>query len=186
MKPSAPRIVVLDRDGVINEDEPGHYVCSAEEWVPIEGSLEAMAALAQDGYAVYVVSNQSGIGRGLFSEAELGRMHAKLLHGLAELGGRLSGWYYCPHTPQAQCRCRKPAPGLLESVAKAAGCSLAGVAFIGDKWTDLLAGKAMEMRTMLVATGHGDATVHAHGGEVNEYFENLAAAADALLTGRPG
>jgi D-glycero-D-manno-heptose 1,7-bisphosphate phosphatase len=180
------RIVVLDRDGVINVDVPGRYVCSAEEWVPIEGSLEAMAALAHAGYDIYVISNQSGIGRGLFSEAELARMHAKLVQALEAAGAALAGWFYCPHTPEAGCRCRKPAPGLLESVAQTAACSLEGIPLIGDKWTDLLAGRPMGMRGMLVGTGHGHATLRAHSSEVNEYFANLAAAADALLGGSAG
>jgi D-glycero-D-manno-heptose 1,7-bisphosphate phosphatase len=177
------RVVVLDRDGVINVDVPGRYVCSAEEWVPIAGSLDAMARLTQAGFGIFVVSNQSGIGRGLFSEADLAVMHAKLLRELGRVGGELAGWFYCPHTPEARCRCRKPATGLLEDVSRAFGRSIAGVPFIGDKWSDMAAARAMQMRGMLVATGHGRETLHAHRSEVAEFFPDLSAAAEALIGG---
>ncbi len=183
MSGAGQRIVVLDRDGVINVDVPGRYVCSADEWIPIDGSLAAMAALSSAGFDVFVVSNQSGIGRGLFTQEDLGAMHAKLVSELERHGGRIKGWFYCPHTPGDQCRCRKPATGLLESVAAAADASLIGVAFIGDKWSDLLAARAMQMRGMLVGTGHGAQTLVEHCAEVPEYFVDLAAAADALIDG---
>ena len=183
MTAASRRIIVLDRDGVINVDLPGKYVCSAEQWKPIDGSLEAMAALSRTGYDVYVVSNQSGIGRGLFTEADLAAMHAKLLTLLADRGGTIAGWFYCPHTPAARCRCRKPAPGLLESVAAAARRSLEGVAMIGDKWSDLQAARAMQMRAILVATGHGRVTLEAHAGDVSEFFPSLEFAVRALLDG---
>lgn len=175
------RITVLDRDGVINVDIPGQYVCSAEQWQPIDGSLEAMARLSRAGFDVYVISNQSGIGRGLFTEQALAGMHAKLLAGLAACGGHLAGWFYCPHTPEAQCRCRKPGPGLLEAVSESSGHSLEGVPLIGDKWTDLLAGRSARMREMLVATGHGRSTLAVHAGDVREFFPDLRAAVDAVL-----
>lgn len=177
--------VVLDRDGVINVDVPGRYVCSAAEWIPIEGALAAMGRLSQAGFAVYVVSNQSGVGRGLFTEADLAAMHAKLLAGLAAHGGALAGWFYCPHLPSDGCRCRKPAPGLLEQVQADWGQPLEAVPFIGDKWSDLVAGRALRMRNLLVATGHGLKTLHEHSAEIDEFFVDLAAAADALLSGAP-
>ncbi|HMB72991.1 MAG TPA: D-glycero-beta-D-manno-heptose 1,7-bisphosphate 7-phosphatase [Gammaproteobacteria bacterium] len=185
MTEAARRLVVLDRDGVINVDVPGRYVCSAQEWIAIEGSLAAMGRLSRAGFAIFVVSNQSGIGRGLFAETELARMHAKLLDGLAAHGGELAGWFYCPHLPSDGCRCRKPAPGLLEQVQAAAGCSLSGVPFVGDKWSDLLAARAMHMRGMLVATGHGRQTLRDHPAEIGEFYADLAAAADALVNGAP-
>lgn len=185
MSADGQRIVVLDRDGVINVDVPGRYVCSAQEWIPIAGSLEAMAELTRAGFDTYVVSNQSGIGRGLFTEADLAAMHTKLLSELAPHGGRIAGWFYCPHTPADRCNCRKPATGLLEAVAEDAGVSLSGVPFIGDKWSDLLAARAMRMRGLLVGTGHGMQTLREHRAEISEYFADLGAAADALIAGSP-
>ena len=176
-------MVVLDRDGVINVDVPGRYVCSADDWIPIDGSLVAMARLTRAGFDIYVVSNQSGIGRGLFSVDALQAMHQKLLLGLQQCGGRLAGWFYCPHTPEDDCGCRKPRTGLLEQVQKASGRSLEGVAFIGDKGTDLAAGRSCRMRTMLVATGHGRETLIAEPESVSEYFADLAVAVSALVDG---
>ena len=183
MSDAAQHIVVLDRDGVINVDTPGRYVCSAQDWIAIDGALEAIGRLTRAEFAVYVVSNQSGIGRGLFSERDLAAMHAKLLAGVAEHGGALAGWFYCPHTPADGCRCRKPAPGLLERVAADWGGPLAGVAFIGDKWSDLQAAAVMGMRGILVGTGHGAQTLREHAADVSEYYEDLAAAVDALIAG---
>ena len=177
------RPIVLDRDGVINVDVPGQYVCSAEDWIPIDGALSAMGRLTQAGYDIYVVSNQSGIGRGFFDEAALAAMHAKLLDGLKGHDGALAGWFYCPHTPDDNCHCRKPATGLLEDVAAAAGTELTGIAFVGDKQTDLLAARAMQMRGMLVGTGHGEETLSEHAAGINEYFADLSAAANALIDG---
>lgn len=176
-------VVVLDRDGVINVDTPGRYVCSAAEWVAIDGALAAMARLSQAGLRVYVVSNQSGIGRGLFTEDALAAMHAKLLAELAQHGGQIAGWFFCPHRPEDDCGCRKPRTGLLEAVARDSGTALDGAPFIGDKWSDLVAARAMNMRGMLVGTGQGQLTLRAHAADVAEYFLDLAAAANALLAG---
>jgi D-glycero-D-manno-heptose 1,7-bisphosphate phosphatase len=181
MNEARRRLVVLDRDGVINVDVPGQYVCSAEQWLPIEGSLEAMARLSTAGFSIYVVSNQSGIGRGLFTTRELDAMHAKLLRLLALRGGRLSGWFFCPHTPADGCRCRKPGTGLLEAVSADAGLPLDGVPFVGDKWSDLVAARAMNMRPVLVGTGHGRATLRQHKGQIEEFYPDLAAAAEAII-----
>jgi len=177
------RLVVLDRDGVINVDIPGRYVCNAEQWVPIAGSLAAMGRLSRAGFEIYVVSNQSGIGRGLFTVADLAEMHEKLVAELGANGGQLAGWFYCPHTPADGCRCRKPGTGLLEAVSAAAGKALDGVPFIGDKWTDLVAARAMKMRPVLVGTGHGADTIREHGGEVEEFYIDLAHAADCIIEG---
>ena len=105
------RVVVLDRDGVINVDIPGRYVCSADDWVPIDGSLEAMARLNAAGFAIHIVSNQSGIGRGLFTEDDLAAMHAKLVRMLAEYGGEVAGWFYCPIHPQRTVHAGSRLPG---------------------------------------------------------------------------
>lgn len=175
------KLVVLDRDGVINVDMPGRYICSADEWIPIDGSLEAIGRLNDAGFDIYVVSNQSGIGRGMFTAADLAAMHAKLLAGLQHHGATLAGWFYCPHTPEDQCNCRKPATGMLEAVAQAAGRPLDGCAFVGDKWSDLVAARTMRMRAILVGTGHGRATLAAHSDSVTEFFLDLRTAAQALI-----
>jgi D-glycero-D-manno-heptose 1,7-bisphosphate phosphatase len=175
--------LVLDRDGVINVDVPGRYVCSADEWIPIDGALEAMARLDAAGFDLYVVSNQSGIGRGLFGDSDLAAIHEKCVSELGQYGGTLAGWFYCPHTPDDDCQCRKPRTGMLDAVAEAAGCKLDGFAFVGDKHTDLLAAQTMEMRGILVGTGHGRVTLEAYNSEVNEYFEDLPAVSTALIEG---
>jgi len=185
MSTGTARVVVLDRDGVINVDVPGRYVCSADEWIPIDGSLEAMARLNDAGFDIYVVSNQSGIGRGLFTERDLADMHAKLVRELANCGGQIAGWFYCPHTPDANCACRKPATGLLEAVAADVGSALQGAPFVGDKWSDLQAAHAMQMRGLLVGTGHGAQTLQQHRAQITEYFSDLTAVADALIDGSP-
>jgi len=177
------RLIVLDRDGVINVDIPGRYVCNAAQWVPIAGSLSAMGRLSAAGFEIYVVSNQSGIGRGLFTVADLTEMHEKLVAELNAHHGRIAGWFYCPHTPADGCRCRKPGTGLLEAVSTAAGMALDGVPFVGDKWTDLVAARAMSMRPVLVGTGHGADTMRAHAGEIEEFFVDLAHAADFIIEG---
>lgn len=186
MRQPGRRPLVLDRDGVINVDAPGKYVCSADEWIPIDGALEAMARLHEAGFDLFVVSNQSGIGRGLFTESDLELIHKKCVNELEKRGGRLAGWFYCPHTPDADCRCRKPKTGMLEDVARSAGQVLDGLCFIGDKYSDLRAAQAMRMRAILVGTGHGRGTLLNHCAEVPEYFENLPAAASALTSGAAG
>ena len=183
---SAARIVVLDRDGVINVDVPGKYVCSPEDWIPIEGSLAAMARLTQAGFDIYVVSNQSGIGRGLFTVDALQAMHRKFLDALSAHGGQLAGWFYCPHTPADGCACRKPRTGLLDQVRDAAGRSLHRVPFIGDKTTDLQAARSCRMRGMLVGTGHGREALLCEPASVSEYFDDLPAAVSALIDGAVG
>jgi D-glycero-D-manno-heptose 1,7-bisphosphate phosphatase len=174
------KVVVLDRDGVINEDS-GEFIKSAAEWRPIRGSLEAIAAFTRGGYRVAVVTNQSGIGRGLFTEDALAAIHAHMSDAVRANGGTLAGIYYCPHHPDAGCDCRKPRTELLRRVARDLGCSLDGVPFVGDRFSDLDAAAAVGARAMLVRTGTGAVTERALGQRAVEVFDDLSAAARAIL-----
>ena len=151
------KLVILDRDGVINHDSAS-YIKSPEEWKPIAGSLEAIALLNQAGYRVLVATNQSGVGRGLFDMATLNAIHDKMHRALSLVGGRVDGIFYCPHANDAGCACRKPRPGLLDEIAKRFGVSLDGVPFIGDSLRDLQAGAAVGAQPVLVLTGKGKKT----------------------------
>ena len=151
------KLVILDRDGVINHDSAS-YIKSPEEWKPIAGSLEAIALLNQAGYRVLIATNQSGIGRGLFDMATLNAIHDKMHRALSLVGGRVDGIFYCPHANDAGCACRKPRPGLLDEIAKRFGVSLDGVPFIGDSLRDLQAGAAVGAQPVLVLTGKGKKT----------------------------
>lgn len=174
------RLVILDRDGVVNFDS-GDYIRSPAQWRPLPGSLEAIAALHARGFRIAVVSNQSGIGRGYFSEATLGAIHAKMQRAVEAAGGALTGVYYCPHRPEDGCACRKPAPGLLHRIAADFATSLAGVPVIGDKLSDILAADAVGARAILVRTGSGLETIRLLGERSVEIHDDLAAAVRHLL-----
>lgn len=148
------KLVILDRDGTINEDSD-EYVKSEAEWQPLPGALEAIARLTQQGWHVVVASNQSGLGRGLFDVAALNAMHAKMHKLLAAVGGRVEAVFYCPHGPDQACRCRKPNPGLFEQIGERYGISLRGVPSVGDSARDLVAGVAVGCEPHLVLTGKG-------------------------------
>ena len=151
------KLVILDRDGVINHDSTS-YIKSPAEWKPIPGSLEAIALLNQAGYRVLVATNQSGIGRGLFDMATLNAIHDKMHRALGLAGGRIDGIFYCPHAQDAGCNCRKPKPGLLEEIGRRFGVSLEGVPFIGDSLRDIEAALAVGAQPVLVLTGKGKKT----------------------------
>ncbi|CAG9164872.1 D-glycero-beta-D-manno-heptose-1,7-bisphosphate 7-phosphatase [Cupriavidus laharis] len=157
-----PKFIVLDRDGVINLDSD-QFVKSADEWVPIEGSLEAIAAMNQAGYRVVIASNQSGIGRGLFEMSALNAMHEKMYKALANLGGRVDAVFFCPHTAADACDCRKPKPGLLDQISERFGIELKGVPVVGDSLRDLEAGVAVGCTPHLVLTGKGQKTLDKGG-----------------------
>ena len=148
------KLVVLDRDGTINEDRDD-YVKSADEWVPIPGALEAVARLHQAGWHVVVATNQSGLGRGLFDMYTLNEMHAKMNALLAPLGGRIDAVFFCPHGPDAQCACRKPAPGLMHEILKRFDIEPGQVITVGDSLRDLQAAQAAGCAAILVRTGKG-------------------------------
>ncbi len=176
------KLVVLDRDGVINHDSDD-YIKSAEEWLPIAGSLEAIARLNHAGYRVVVTTNQSGLARGYFQLDDFYAMNQKLHRLLRQVGGHLDGLFYCPHSPDDDCDCRKPKPGLLHDVAKRLKVDLKGVPSVGDSLRDLQAAQAVGAKPVLVLTGKGQRTVRdlSAVGEVPVY-DDLAAFVDDLLT----
>lgn len=164
MKPSNLPIVILDRDGVINHDSDS-YVKSPDEWVPIDGSLEAIARLTQAGYQVVVCTNQSGIGRGLYDTDTLNAMHEKMHLMLAKLGGEIQAIFFCPHTDEDDCSCRKPKTGMFEEIVKRfqLNHSLHGVPVVGDSLRDLVGPVAMGAEPHLVLTGKGMKTRESGG-----------------------
>jgi len=172
---------MVDRDGVINEDSD-EYIKSVAEWRPITGSIEAIAALTGGGYRVVVVTNQSGVGRGLFHEATLETIHRHMLAAVHAAGGELSGIYYCPHTPEAGCDCRKPRPGLFKKLERDLGLSVRGAPYIGDKLSDVDAAEAAGARPVLVRTGRGAAAELEAAARGVAVFDDLAAAARSLLS----
>ena len=175
------KLVVLDRDGTINFDAPD-YIRSAAALEPIPGSLDAIARLNRAGFTVAVATNQSGLARGYFDNATLDAMHAKLNALLAPLGGHIDRFEICPHQPDYGCACRKPRPGLLESLGRHYKTSLEGVPVIGDSRRDLEAARAVGARPILVRTGNGADAAAALGGQAESYAD-LAAAATALIAG---
>jgi D-glycero-D-manno-heptose 1,7-bisphosphate phosphatase len=176
------KLVILDRDGVINEDSDA-YIKSPEEWQPIAGSLEAIARLNQSGFRVVVATNQSGLGRGLFDMSALNAMHAKMHRALASVGGKVDAVFVCPHTPDEACSCRKPLPGLFEQIAKRYDIDLAHTPMVGDSHRDLAAGVAAGCTVILVRTGKGAATEKRDDLPAGTpVFDNLAAAVDFIAT----
>ena len=174
------KLVILDRDGVINHDSE-QYIKSPDEWKPIAGSLEAIARLTQAGYQVVVATNQSGLGRGLFDMAALNAMHDKMHKAVNHLGGRIVAVFFCPHAQDTGCTCRKPKPGMLLEIAERFNVALADVPAIGDSLRDLQAASAAGARPVLVLSGKGRQTFNAGGlPEGTEIHEDLAAAAVAL------
>ena len=152
------KLIVLDRDGVINQDADS-YIKSADEWIPIPGSVDAIAALSQAGYTIAVATNQSGISRKYFDEFELAAMHQKMCSLVEEAGGKIDGVFFCPHLPEDACDCRKPAIGLLKQIECEFGTSVEGVPFVGDSTKDLLAAKLAGCQPVLVRSGKGERTL---------------------------
>jgi D-glycero-D-manno-heptose 1,7-bisphosphate phosphatase len=147
------KLIILDRDGTINEDRDD-YVKSPEEWVPLPGALEAVARLNHAGWHTVLATNQSGLGRGLFDMAMLNAMHTRMNQMLAKHGGRIDAVFFCPHTPEDQCDCRKPLPGLMTLIGERYGLDLQEVPLVGDSLRDLQAGMAAGCPTHLVRTGN--------------------------------
>ena len=175
--------ILLDRDGVINKDAYA-YIKNPDEWIPIEGSLEAIALLNAHGYKVIVVTNQSGVARGLYDEAMLEQIHEKMHRLVAEKGGLITAIYYCPHGPDSVCDCRKPKSGLLKAFAEDFNVTLSGLIVIGDSIRDLQAAEAVGAEPVLVKTGNGLETL-ANNPHLNFLvFENLYDAA-TYITARP-
>lgn len=151
------RLVILDRDGVINQDS-AHYIKDPTEWHPIPGSLNAIAQLNQAGVTVAVATNQSGIARGLLDTATLDAIHTRMQAELAALGGQIDHLVYCPHGPDAGCTCRKPAPGLYHQIAAHFDCELTGIPVVGDSARDLAAAVRAGAHPVRVLTGNGRQT----------------------------
>jgi D-glycero-D-manno-heptose 1,7-bisphosphate phosphatase len=154
------KLVILDRDGVINYDS-AQFIKSPEEWIPLPGSLEAIALLNQAGFRVALATNQSGIGRGLFDMATLNAIHDKMHRALAQFGGRIDALFYCPHTADAGCSCRKPKAGMMEEIGRRFAIDLEGVPSVGDSLRDLQASVAVGAQPILVRTGKGERTLAA-------------------------
>ena len=157
-----PKLFILDRDGVINEDSD-LYVKSVAEWHPLPGAAEAIARLNHGGFRTVIATNQSGIGRGLFDTATLNLMHEKMHRVVASAGGRIDAVFFCPHKNDDNCKCRKPKPGMFHDIARRFGRDLAGVPAVGDSLRDLEAAAAVGCEPVLVKTGKGAKTLAAGG-----------------------
>ena len=183
-------LVILDRDGVINHDSDD-YIKSPDEWQPLPGSLEAIARLCRADYTVVVATNQAGVGRGLFSQEMLIRIHRKMASSIRDKGGRLDSVFFCPHSPAEQCGCRKPKPGMLLEISDRLSIGLSGVPVVGDSLRDLEAAEAAGAIPVLVKTGRGRLTQEKLSkGELSHtlgqtpVYADLAAFTDAVLDGR--
>lgn len=175
------KLIILDRDGVINHDADD-FIKTADEWRPIDGSLEAIARLYHNGYRIVVVSNQSGLARGKFNIEALNAMHQKLHGLLASYGGVIEAIFFCPHGPDDCCECRKPKPGLYLEVAKRLRTKLNNVFAVGDKVSDIQAAAAARARPVLVRTGYGQRAEAS--GEVPAgvpVFDDLSAFVNSIL-----
>lgn len=153
----ASKLIILDRDGVINADSAA-FIKSPQEWQPIPGSLEAVARLNQAGYRVVVMTNQSGVARGLFTMANLNAIHQKMHAAAQQVGARFDAVFFCPHAGDDNCDCRKPRPGMYLGLAKRLETSLKGVPTVGDSLRDLQAGFVVGCVPYLVLTGKGETT----------------------------
>lgn len=184
--PSPDRLVILDRDGVINRDSDD-YVKSLAEWIPYPTAIQAIARLSRAGWTVAVATNQSGIARGYYDETTLAEMHAELHRLVKDAGGDIAHIAFCPHGPEDGCHCRKPLPGLLEQIRVALGMeNLAGSWMVGDSLRDLQAGDSVGCRAVLVRTGKGERTLAKHSAltapsSATPIFDDLAAFVDWLL-----
>ena len=176
-----PSLVVLDRDGVINADSPD-YIKSPAEWHALPGSLDAIARLCASGFTVVVATNQSGVGRGLFTEQTLAQIHDEMLRQVSEAGGHIAAVFVCPHAPDAGCDCRKPLPGLMRQIEQQFGTTLQGAPAVGDSARDIDAAVAVTARPILVRTGNGHQTEQQFPESLRpEVFDSLADVADALI-----
>lgn len=180
--PQAPKkLIILDRDGVINFDS-SDYVKSAAEWRPIPGSLEAIARLNQHGYQVAIATNQAAISRGLFDMKTLNAIHQKLHLSAQAVGAHVDAIFFCPHAADEFCECRKPRPGLLKAIGKRFDVNLRGVPMVGDALRDMQAAFEVGCAPYLVLTGKGRSTEQKGGlPPGTQIFDNLAAVADRLL-----
>ncbi|KTD38628.1 D,D-heptose 1,7-bisphosphate phosphatase [Legionella nautarum] len=174
------KVVLLDRDGVINKDSL-HYIKSPEEFIPIPGSIEAIARLTAAGYRIGIATNQSGVTRGYYDEAKLAAIHRKMLSLVHEAGGEIEAIEYCIHMPDEGCSCRKPQPGMLFALEERLNCSLTGVPFIGDRVSDIQAAEAAGATPMMILSPMTD-RVGLQAYRHVPVFDSLAGCVDYLLT----
>jgi len=191
------KLIILDRDGVINHDR-NDYVKSADEWLPIHGSIEAIAKLHAAGFTVVVATNQSGLARGKFDLDDLEAMHEKLTNLVEEQGAELGAIFYCPHAPDDNCKCRKPMPGLLDAIEAEFNTSVESCFFVGDSLRDLQAAITKGCKPILVRTGNGEKTLTQLADETLQtdtpqvsteqvlIVNDLAAAADFIIANHSG
>lgn len=180
------QLLILDRDGVINK-ESADFIKSPEEWEPIKGSLEAIAQLSQANYHIVIVTNQSGVGRGLFSADTLGKIHVQMIERIHQYGGKIQCILFCPHKPEDKCTCRKPNIGMYTELGERLGTSFKGVYSLGDSLRDLQAAKSAGATPVLVKTGNGKKTLKEIRSEEQSaladtlVFDSLASFTQALL-----
>ena len=178
------KLIVLDRDGVINEDLE-RPIAAADEWVPIAGSLEAIARLHQNGWSVAVATNQSGISRALLTLGTLHQIHQRMHEQVNQAGGKIDVVAFCPHTDSDDCACRKPAPGMLYTISERLGADLSNVVMVGDSLRDVQAAMAAAAKPIIVRTGKGQKTLDSHKGlEHIPAFDDLASYVDELLANK--
>lgn len=175
------KLLILDRDGVINQDSDA-YIKSLDEWIPIPSAITAIAQLSKAGWTIAVATNQSGIARGYYDLAALESMHRRLRELVAEQGGELGVIAYCPHGPDDGCDCRKPKPGMLHQIARHYGVDLHGTWFVGDTRSDLDAALAVDCQPVLVKTGKGERSLGKALPKGTLVFDDLAAVAAHLLS----
>ena len=179
------KLVILDRDGVINQDSP-EFIKTPNEWIPIKGSLQAIGRLSQAGYDVVVMTNQSGIGRNLLSADMLGQIHVRMIDYIQQYGGKIQSILFCPHLPDDGCACRKPKTGMYQELASRISISFKDVYSVGDSLRDLQAAKAAGTVPILVKTGNGKKTLQQLKSSDDDLqsistFNNLAGFVDTLL-----
>ncbi len=177
------KLVILDRDGVINQDS-ANYIKNPNEWIPIPNSLEAIALLNQSGFTVVLATNQSGIGRGIFDTQTLNNIHTKMLNMITELGGSIDAIFYCPHINTDECLCRKPKNGMMLEIERRFSISLENIPAIGDSLRDLQAFDSAKAQPILVKTGNGETTILEKKYPKNTLiFEDLYEAAKKIIEG---
>jgi D-glycero-D-manno-heptose 1,7-bisphosphate phosphatase len=175
------KLIILDHNGVISQSS-STFIKTPDEWVPIPGSLEAIARLTHNGYRVVIATNQSGIGRGLLDMTTFNTINDKMHKAINQAGGRIDAIFFCPHTSVDKCHCRKPATGMFEEIMQRFGVDLKNVPAIGDSLRDLQAAVAIGATPILVLTGKGKKTSTQNGIPPNtQIFDNLAMAVDALV-----
>lgn len=175
------KLVLLDHNGVISQSS-STFIKTPDEWIPIPGSLEAIAHLTHSGFRVVIATNQSGIGRGLLDMATFNAINDKMHKAINQAGGRIDAIFFCPHTSADKCHCRKPATGMFEEIIQRYGVDLKNVPAIGDSLRDLQAAAAIGATPILVLTGKGKITSTKSGiPENTRIFANLAMAVDALV-----